>query len=291
MTSGPARAGVHGRQASAGRKHASDLRTVVALLQKPGKRKPGERRLPALEEELRTAEPGRPSSRPSREDPNTRWVKDRHRLPFLAMLYISQTGCQWRCLPASFGPWTRVSSKFRRWSRNGTWAQDLTVLHAAARHADGRAEKRRGWSSSTPTSPAAPRTAGSPSTTEVAPYGRPKRAKRCRSRRDRPPGGHGGRARLNPREPGQRAQVGTPDPAGRHRPPRAGLGGPRRHRDRRSHPRPNHGLEVRRVGWDDKQPVSGPIRHAWRVEATHGRLGRSRSVTARNAVRARGSRA
>ena len=36
-----------------------------------------------------------------------------------AMLYIAQTGCQWRCLPASFGPWTRVWSQFRRWSRTG----------------------------------------------------------------------------------------------------------------------------------------------------------------------------
>ncbi|HEX6150373.1 transposase [Nocardioides sp.] len=34
-----------------------------------------------------------------------------------AMLYIAQTGCQWRCLPESFGPWTRVWSQFRRWSR------------------------------------------------------------------------------------------------------------------------------------------------------------------------------
>lgn len=48
------------------------------------------------------------------------------------MLYIAQTGCQWRYLPESFGPWTRVWSQFRRWSRNGTWAQALTVLHAVA---------------------------------------------------------------------------------------------------------------------------------------------------------------
>lgn len=27
-----------------------------------------------------------------------------------AMLYISHTGCQWRYLPESFGPWTRVWS-------------------------------------------------------------------------------------------------------------------------------------------------------------------------------------
>jgi putative transposase len=58
-----------------------------------------------------------------------------------AMLYIVQTGCQWRYLPQSFGPWTRVWSQFGRWSRNGTWAQALTVLHAAARESDGRAER------------------------------------------------------------------------------------------------------------------------------------------------------
>ena len=39
-----------------------------------------------------------------------------------------------------------------------------------------------------------------------------------------------------------------------------------------------HGVEVRRVGWDDKQPVFRPIRHAWRVEVAHGRLGRSRRL-------------
>lgn len=39
-----------------------------------------------------------------------------------------------------------------------------------------------------------------------------------------------------------------------------------------------HEVEVRRVGWDDKQPVFRPIRHAWRVEVAHGRLGRSRRL-------------
>lgn len=58
-----------------------------------------------------------------------------------AMLYIAQTGCQWRCLPESFGPWTRVWSQFRRWSRNRTWARALAVLDATARQAHGRAEK------------------------------------------------------------------------------------------------------------------------------------------------------
>jgi hypothetical protein len=39
-----------------------------------------------------------------------------------------------------------------------------------------------------------------------------------------------------------------------------------------------HGLELRRVGRDEKQPVFRPIRHAWRVEVAHGRLGRSRRL-------------
>ncbi|MDO9497388.1 MAG: hypothetical protein Q7J48_16925 [Nocardioides sp.] len=40
----------------------------------------------------------------------------------------------------------------------------------------------------------------------------------------------------------------------------------------------HHDLEVRRLGWDDKQPIFRPIRHAWRVEVAHGRLGRSRRL-------------
>lgn len=40
----------------------------------------------------------------------------------------------------------------------------------------------------------------------------------------------------------------------------------------------DQGLEVRRVGWDDKQPAFRPIRHAWRVQVAHGRLGRSRRL-------------
>jgi hypothetical protein len=35
---------------------------------------------------------------------------------------------------------------------------------------------------------------------------------------------------------------------------------------------------VRWVGWDDKQPVFRPIRHARRAEVAHGRLGRSRRL-------------
>jgi putative transposase len=73
-----------------------------------------------------------PGKRGPKHAPDLRRVVD-------AMLYVSHTGCQWRYLPESFGPWPRVWSQFRRWSRNGTWARALTVLHAA-READGRAD-------------------------------------------------------------------------------------------------------------------------------------------------------
>jgi transposase len=74
-----------------------------------------------------------PGKRGPKHAPDLRGVVD-------AMLYVSHTGCQRRYLPESFGPWTRVWSQFRRWSRNGTWTRALTVLHAAAREADGRAD-------------------------------------------------------------------------------------------------------------------------------------------------------
>lgn len=56
--------------------------------------------------------------------------------------YVAHTGCQWRYLPAGYGEWTRVWSQFRRWSRNGTWARLLAVLHAEALTRAGRAQPR-----------------------------------------------------------------------------------------------------------------------------------------------------
>ena len=43
----------------------------------------------------------RPGKRGPKQAPDLRQVVD-------GMLYISHTGCQWRFLPESFGPWTRV---------------------------------------------------------------------------------------------------------------------------------------------------------------------------------------
>jgi len=39
-----------------------------------------------------------------------------------------------------------------------------------------------------------------------------------------------------------------------------------------------HALELRRVGWDDKQPGFRPVGHAWVVGVSHGRLSRARGL-------------
>jgi putative transposase len=57
-----------------------------------------------------------------------------------ALLYVTHTGCQWRYLPESYGPWTRVWSQFRRWSSNGTLQAVLAGLHPEMRAIYGRPE-------------------------------------------------------------------------------------------------------------------------------------------------------
>jgi transposase len=108
-----------------------------------------------------------PGKRGPKHAPDLRRVVD-------AMLYVFHTGCQWRFLPESFGPWTRVWSQFRRWSRNGTWARALTVLHTAAREADGRAVATPSMVVIDTHLARGASTAGSPSTTAAARTAAPK---------------------------------------------------------------------------------------------------------------------
>ena len=44
----------------------------------------------------------------------------------------ARAGAPWRDVPLSYGPWQTVYGLFRRWQRNGTWAQVLTALQARA---------------------------------------------------------------------------------------------------------------------------------------------------------------
>ena len=196
-----------------------------------------------------------------------------------AMLYIAQTGCQWRYLPESFGPWTRVWSQFRRWSRNGTWAQALTVLHAAARRQDGRAEQTPSMVVIDTHLARGASNGGFTFHDRGGPYGRTKGAKRVVAVDVTglpvaalvvPASTHENRAsdlmleHLTQQGVAGRLELVLVD--------RGVTAAAARDLSR------EHDLEVRRVGWDDKQPVFRPIRHAWRVEVAHGRLGRSRRL-------------
>ncbi|MGZ4518340.1 MAG: transposase, partial [Mycobacteriaceae bacterium] len=190
-----------------------------------------------------------------------------------AMLYVSHTGCQWRFSPEAFGPWTRVWSQFRGWSRNGTWGASVDVLHVAAHEADGRADATPSMVViDTRLARGAPNggftfhdrggpyghTKGATSVVAVDVTGLPVGALVV------PASTHENRATELMLEHLSRQGVtwrlelvlvdrGVTAAAART------LG---RH----------HDLELRRVGWDDKQPVFRPIRHAWRVEVAHGRL-------------------
>lgn len=213
-----------------------------------------------------------PGKRGPKHGPDLRRVVD-------AMLYISHTGCQWRFLPESFGPWTRAWSQFRRWSRNGTWARALTVLHQAARAADGRPETMPSMVVIDTHLARGASNGGFTFHDRGGPYGRTKGAKRVVAVdvTGLPVGAlvvpasthengaselmleHLSRQSVTGRLELVLVDRGVTAAAARR------LG---RHPD----------LEVRRVGWDDKQPVFRPIRHAWRVEVAHGRLGRARRL-------------
>jgi len=45
-----------------------------------------------------------------------------HRLIVEGILWIISTGSSWRDLPARFGPWQTVSSRYQRWKKDGRWA-------------------------------------------------------------------------------------------------------------------------------------------------------------------------
>ena len=196
-----------------------------------------------------------------------------------AMLYISQAGCQWRYLPESFGPWTRVWSQFRRWSRNGTWAHALTVLHAVARREDGRAQETPSMVVIDTHLARGASNGGLTFHDRGGPYGRTKGAKRVVAVDVTglpvaavvvPASTHENRAsdlmleHLTRQGVTDRLELVLVD--------RGVTAAAARELSRA------HDIEVRRVGWDDKQPVFRPIRHAWRVEVAHGRLGRSRRL-------------
>ena len=54
------------------------------------------------------------------------------------ILYLNKTGCQWRMLPQTFGPWSSVYGYFYRWSRENVWKRVMNALRAEERKRQGR---------------------------------------------------------------------------------------------------------------------------------------------------------
>jgi hypothetical protein len=54
-----------------------------------------------------------------------------HRLIVGGMLWVMQTGRNWRDLPEEFGVWQTVYSRYRRWCKEGLWQQIRELLQEA----------------------------------------------------------------------------------------------------------------------------------------------------------------
>ena len=67
---------------------------------------------------------------PAQKPVTGRPAKD-HRTIVNAILWRLATGVPWRDLPARYGPWQTVYTRFRRWQRAGVWARVLAALQAA----------------------------------------------------------------------------------------------------------------------------------------------------------------
>jgi putative transposase len=55
-----------------------------------------------------------------------------------AMLFLARTGCQWRYLPARYGPWGAVWQQWLRWRNSGVWAIAMDRLARQIRVQHGR---------------------------------------------------------------------------------------------------------------------------------------------------------
>jgi transposase len=55
-----------------------------------------------------------------------------------AIFYWADNGIKWRAMPHDFPPWSTVYAYFRRWVRNGLWAQLNATFVTRVRLAAGR---------------------------------------------------------------------------------------------------------------------------------------------------------
>jgi putative transposase len=196
-----------------------------------------------------------------------------------ALLYQVHTGCQWRYLPSEYGPWTRAWSQFRRWSVNGTWSRVLAGLHAHARTVLGRAEPTSSLITIDTHLARGSSHGGATFHDRGGPFGRTKGAKRAIAvdvtglpiaATVFPASAH-----ENVTVAGLLDLLHAQGQAGRLQVVLVDQGTTENAAARMS---AGWNVEVRRVGWPDKQPQFRPIAHAWRVEVAHGLLGRARRL-------------
>ena len=57
-------------------------------------------------------------------------VKIHHRAVIDACLYMLKEGCTWRSLPARYGHWHTIYTRWNRWSKKGVWEKVYKGLQA-----------------------------------------------------------------------------------------------------------------------------------------------------------------
>jgi len=55
-----------------------------------------------------------------------------HRPILAGMLWVMHTGAPWRAIPAHFGPWHTIYSRYQRWRDDGAWQRILDALNPPA---------------------------------------------------------------------------------------------------------------------------------------------------------------
>ncbi len=63
-----------------------------------------------------------------------------HRRVINGLLWLDRTGAPWRDIPARYGPWSTIASRFYRWRAQGRWQRILDTLQQ-----DAEAQGRLDW--------------------------------------------------------------------------------------------------------------------------------------------------
>jgi Putative transposase of IS4/5 family (DUF4096) len=51
-----------------------------------------------------------------------------HRTVLAGILWVVRTGSSWRDVPAHFGPWQTIHTRYQRWKKAGIWHRILDIL-------------------------------------------------------------------------------------------------------------------------------------------------------------------